>query len=149
MGLPERGQILHDVGMQGRGLAGDGIDMERHQLGGRGQIALVRMVHAVEKVDPLLVETQKLGREAQGIAQLDLAVVGDVSLDGEGGAVGARAISGVEADMVEERVGGVVEGEDVIGHVHVAVVIDPRLANGFGVQGKGLYVSHGAGRIAD
>jgi hypothetical protein len=31
----------------------------------------------------------------------------------------------VEPQIIEKRVGGIIEGQDVVGHVHVTVVIDP------------------------
>ena len=45
---------------------------------------------------------------------------------GKGGAAGGLAVRRVEAEMIEEQVGRLVEGQQVVGHIHVAVVVDPR-----------------------
>jgi hypothetical protein len=109
-----------------RGAASRGqADVQRHQLVGRGQVALGRVVHRVNVVHALGVVGEQHGREAQGVAAADLAVVGDVRLQAERRHVVAGAVRRVEPHPRQERVRRVVEDDQVVAHVHVPVVVDP------------------------
>ena len=63
------------------------VDVHHDRLVGRGEIALLGVVHLVEEVHPLGVAVEQLGGEAHRRAALHLAVVGDVGLQHEGHAV--------------------------------------------------------------
>ena len=61
MGAFDRGQARLGLGVHGACPAGLLVDVERHQLVGRGELAVALAEHAVEVVDAFLVVAQKLG----------------------------------------------------------------------------------------
>jgi len=75
--------------------------------------------------EALGVVVEDLRGDAQGIALLDLAIVGDVRLEHEGHADPVARIFPAAAELLAERIGRLVEGDDVVAHVHVAVPVDP------------------------
>ena len=101
------------------------VDVHQHQLVGRGEIAFGRVVHHVDVVDALGVVVEDLRGDAQRVAFLDLAVVGDVRLEHEGHADLVARVLPADAELVAQRVGRLVEGHDVEADVHVAVPVDP------------------------
>src|SRR5262245_8088751 len=104
-----------------RGLA----DVQRHQLVRRRQIAILRMIHLMDVVDPLRVVPEQQGREAQRISLPYLPVIAHVRLKAERSHVAFAAMRLVETDPPEELVGRVVEHDQVVADVHVPVVVDP------------------------
>src|SRR5690348_16646311 len=82
--LPEP---LENLGCHRRAPARGLAHVQRHQLVGRRQITVLRMIHLVDVVDPLRVVAEQQGREAQRVAFPDLLVVGDVRLQAERGHV--------------------------------------------------------------
>ena len=125
MGALDRGETRQDLARHRRRTTGGAAHVQRHQLVGRRQPALVRVVHRVEIVDALVVVGEQPRREAQRIAGPDLAVVGHVRLQTERRDRARGAVRGVEPHPGEELVGRVVEDDEVVAHVHVLVVIDP------------------------
>ncbi len=81
-------------------------------------------------MDPLGVVVEDLRGDAQRIAFLDLAVVGDVCLQHEGHADLLAGIFPADAELLAQRVGRLVEGHDVVAHVHMAIPVDPRGLHG-------------------
>src|SRR5499426_1968330 len=104
-----------------RGLA----DVQRHQLVRRRQIAVFRMIHLMDVVDPLRVVPEQQGGESQRIALPHLLLIGHVGLEAERGHVPFAAMGLVETDPPEELVGRVVEHHQVVADVHVPVMVDP------------------------
>jgi len=116
-----------------RGRVGE-VDMEDQQLAARRAIPRRRVMHRMEDMQPLGVAVDQLGGEAQHVALFHLTLVGDVRLEHEERMVGAPAVFGAEPEPVEQRVGGAVEHQHVIGDVHVAVIVDPRRLDGSAVD---------------
>ena len=78
------GQPVLNGACHRRGAASFLADMQRHQFVGCRQIPLIGVMHLVEVMNPLLVERQQAGGEAQRIAGPDLAPVGNMSLERKG-----------------------------------------------------------------
>ena len=70
---------------------------------------------------------------------MDFVFIGDVGFDHEHRLPGFLTVILAEADVVEQLVGPVVEHHDVIGDVHVTVVIDPIGKRGFLVRFEGVH----------
>ena len=82
------------------------------------------------------VEAQQPGGDADGIAQQELALIGDVHLGGEGGAPGHSHMLRREPDLLIDLVEGLVEGLQISGDVHMAVDVDPFGRNGHLIADK-------------
>jgi hypothetical protein len=125
------------------------VDVHQHQLVCGGEIAFGAVVHGVDEVQALGIVVEDLAADAQRIALLDLAVVGDVRLDHEGHADLLARVVPAAAELGAQRVGRLVEGDDVEADIHVAVPVDP-----FGQHGRAVLVErrgkiefgHGVGR---
>ena len=61
----------------------------------------------------------------RGIAQFDLAIVGQMGFEGEHHAAATLDIGGIASQFAAERLGRLIEGIEIEGHVHMAVVVDP------------------------
>src|SRR6185312_1138524 len=101
------------------------VDAQDEPFVGRRQIALGGVVHALNEVHALGIEIDQLGGDAQAVALLYLALVGDMHLGGEGGDARSPYGLAVDAHRQVEFVQSEVERLDVIGNIHVAVVVDP------------------------
>ena len=121
----------------GRGTARLVVDVHQHQLVGRGEVALGRVEHLVDEVDALGVVIQDLGGDAQRVAFLDLAIVGDVRFEHEGHAELLAGVIPAAAELGTERVRRLVEGHDVEAHIHMAVPVDPVGQDGGAVDVQG------------
>ena len=96
-------------------------------------------------MDALGVVAEQERGEAQWVAAADLAVVGHVRLQTERRDRVALAMLRVEAHPAEELVGGEVEDDEVVTHVHVAVVVDPLGAHDVAVDvERGGELGHGS-----
>src|SRR5262245_12644121 len=120
---------VEDLGSHRRAPARGLAHVERHQLVRRRQIAVLRMIHLMDVMDPLHVVPEQQGRESQRIALPHLLVIGHVGLEAERGRLMQPPVHLVETDPPEELVGRVVEDDEVVADVHVPVVVDPRRAN--------------------
>src|SRR6185312_14052328 len=108
-----------------RGAARLIIDMEHHQLVGGCQPAFAAVVHRMEEVQALLVMVEDLRGDAQRVAGMDLAVIGDMRLEHEHHAEPMLDIAPADAELIAQGIGGMVEGDHVIADIHVAVGVDP------------------------
>ena len=97
---------------------------EQH-LAGRGHPALGGVADLFVEVQALLVVVDELERHPHRVVSLQLALVEGVDLGGEIGGVALLDVVRPEPDQLEGLVHGPVEEHVVIGHVHVAVVVDP------------------------
>ncbi len=104
---------------------------------GRGEVALVGVVHLLEEVDALVVVVEQAGLEAQALARLHFAQEGQVGFEREGRDAVRLAVLGGEAEELEEGLRGDVERDVVVAHVHVPVVVDPFGQDDGGGAGEG------------
>ena len=74
---------------------------------------------------PFFVGIKQPDRDLHGIAKVNFAQVPHVAFGGEGRAVALLQISRSDAEMQPEFIDGPVHHHIVIGHVQVAVVVDP------------------------
>ena len=82
-------------------------------------------MHFVDVVDALGVVVEDLRRDAQRIAFLDLAIVGDVRFEHEGHADLLTRVLPATAQLGAQRVGRLVEGDDIEADIHVPIPVDP------------------------
>ena len=101
------------------------------------------MIQPVEIVNPLAVEAKQLGGDADRITRHQLALVVDMGFHHEGGTALAFLIIPPQAQILHERIGGVIERQHVIGDVHVAVVVNPLRQRHARVQAQGGLDPHG------
>ena len=101
------------------------FDVHADLLAGRGDESFVEVEQRLEEVEALgvVVEDDRLDDDA--VACLELAEVADMGLEGEDGMIGLRDIVFVDADAGEDLVESPVEENVVVGHVEVAVIVDP------------------------
>ncbi len=125
---------LHGEIRPGRGAPGLIVDVHQHQLVGGGEVTIGRVMHFVDVVDALGVVVEDLRRDAQGIAFLDLAIVGDVRLEHEGHAELVARVLPTAAELLAQSIRRFVEGHDIEAHVHVAVPVDPFRQDGRAVH---------------
>src|SRR5258705_12136355 len=83
------------------------------------------MVEALQEATALVVELEQLGGHPDGLAFLQLAKIGDVQLGGEGRPVDPLQPVEVEAHAGKRVIERLVEDQDVVGDVHVAIDVDP------------------------
>jgi hypothetical protein len=76
-------------------------------------------------VDALLVVIEELERGAHSIVHLQLAPVEGVDLGRKEGGIAFGEVVMAQAHQAEGLIHGPVEKHMVIGHVHVAVIVDP------------------------
>src|SRR3984893_12294025 len=119
------GDALVNLGKPWDHPAGGEVDVQIHQLLGRGALTAGEAEHLVREVQALAVTPEDLRRDPPPLADQQLAFIEIVRLGDKGAVVGGVLISAANADGLEQRVGGVVEQRDVIGEVHMAVGVDP------------------------
>ena len=134
-----------DLGRKRRRSARRKIDMDRQQFGRRRDGPLLRVNHATEVMQSLLVEAEQLRGDPEPLAEAQFALVVDMRLESEHRAIGRRHVVGANADEVIQPVGPVIEGEHVIGHIHVVVEVDPGGLNIAFVGRERRIDGHGAG----
>ncbi|KAH2824856.1 hypothetical protein KXV85_000292, partial [Aspergillus fumigatus] len=83
------------------------------------------MAQFPERMQPLLVRPQQVDRHLHGIAEVNLPQVADMAFGGEGRAVTFLLVGRPDAELQPQLVDGAVHHHVVIGHVEMAVVIDP------------------------
>ncbi len=82
-------------------------------------------MHGEKEVQPLGVGVDELGGDAQGVAFLERALIGDVGFEDVERVVGALPVRGADSETVEQHVARPIEDEHVIGDVHMSVIVDP------------------------
>ena len=87
---------------------------------------------------------EELRREAERIALAHFAVIRHVRLEAERRHAMRGAMFGIEPDPAHELVGGEIEDDHVIPHVHVAVVIDPLGPHDVAIRVERRVDPHGA-----
>ena len=99
--------------------------MQRHVLGGRRNPAFAGVEELFEKVHALGVVVEQLERRPHRVAGMELAQIAHVHLGGEAGQFALLDVVEAAADELERLVHRAVEQHVVIGHVEMAVVVDP------------------------
>ncbi len=112
------------------------IHVQADTLHGGGHVLSTIPRHALEEVQPLIVEAEKMAGHDQVFALLQFTLIGDVLLDREDRSVFAAAILRTYAQNVEQPIGGVIEGHHIERHVHMAVIVDPVRLDGLAVDDK-------------
>jgi hypothetical protein len=120
------GEGSRDVGGEGRGLAGRYVNMQRHVLGGGRHPALGGVKQLLEEMQPLGVVVEELKGHPHRVARMQLAQVAHVHLGGEAGLPACLHIIGAAAQKLERLVHRPIEQNVVVGHVEMAVIVDPR-----------------------
>ena len=128
--------------IEGGGAGTRHVDMKEHQLGRRQQAGIALPPHRVMEMQALRVVGQQLGGDGQAVAAVGLVQIVDMRFQRIDRAGGRPPRGVVQPDIVVERVGGMAEDEDVIGLVHVAVVVDPFGQDGRPVQDERGRVRH-------
>ncbi len=124
------GEAPGDLAREGDGLAGGHVDMQRHVLRGGGDPAFGSVEQLLEVVHPLAVVFEQLERDAHRVAGMKLAQVAHMHLGGE-----ARVPAGLDVvepatDELEGLVHRAIEQHVIIGHVEMAVIVDPARLDG-------------------
>src|SRR5262245_34119934 len=83
------------------------------------------MPQLLEKVDALLIGSEQTDRDLQRIATMDLAEITHMAFGRHGRAIAFLLVQGTEPERTEEVADRLVQDYIVIGHVEVAVMIDP------------------------
>jgi hypothetical protein len=101
------------------------IDVQADLLAGCGNESLVDVEKRLEKVETLGVMTEENRFDRDVLALTELSEVADMGLKSENGMVGLCNIDRIDTDPGEDLVKSPVEENMVIGHVEVAVIVDP------------------------
>src|SRR5262245_30393279 len=84
------------------------------------------MKELLEIVHSLGVKVEQLKRNADRVVGIELAQVAHMHLGGEAGMAPVLDIVGAAANELERLIDRAVEQDVIVGHVEVAVVVDPR-----------------------
>ena len=143
-----RHDALAHIGRPRDDATGGEVDVQIHQLLGRGALPAREAEHLVRQMQPLAVGPEDLGRDPHPLADQQLAFIEIVRLDREGAVIGGLLVADADADRVEQRVGRVVEQHDVIGEVQVTIGVDPLRQYLALVAVERCWDAHRAGRVA-
>ena len=98
--------------------------MQRQRLG-RGGEPPVDVTDLLEAAEPLLVMVEHLEGDVDGVAEMQLLHVADMDFGRVDRHAALARIGGAGAKQVERLVHAAVEEHVVVGHVEMAVVVDP------------------------
>ena len=87
------------------------------------------MAHDVEMMDALGVRAQHARFDREGSVTLHLAQIADMRFDREERALGGVTPGAAVPHFLEQHIDRVVEHDDVISDVHMAVIVEPFLAH--------------------
>ena len=132
--------IGHDVGGEGRDLGAAHVDVQRKAFHGRRQPA-IGMVDLLVGVHPLLVMVEQLERDGHLVAKVQFPDIAEVDLGGVDGELALACVGRAKPHRFERLVAAAIEQDIVVGHVHVAVVVDPVLLDlkDRGNEGRGWF----------
>src|ERR687887_1945217 len=99
--------------------------MQRYVLRGRGNPAFARMEELLEVVHALGVVVEQLKRHPHRVAGVELTQIAHMHFGGEAGMLARLDVIEAAADELEGLVHRAVEQHIVIGHVEMAIVVDP------------------------
>ena len=112
------------------------IHMQTQHLVACDEIVRVVAKHFMKKNEPFSVETKNSAFHTQPVAKIRFLFVGHMSLADENRATALLPIDFANVQVIEHRVGRMIEHQNVISHVHVIVVVYPFGKHGFAVQAQ-------------
>jgi MFS transporter, DHA2 family, multidrug resistance protein len=101
------------------------IDMQCDQLLRRNAVAVLRMKHLMEIVQPLGIRAEQMRHDAHPFAFAHLALIQRVRLRGEGRTASGIAVRLADAQHIVHQIRRLIEQDDIVGQVHVPIRIDP------------------------
>ena len=99
--------------------------MHDHVFADRDEPSVFSAIHLFHIVDAFGVVIEKLQFHFYRIASTKLLEISNVSFEREKGAIGLRCIIRTQAEQQKGLIAGAIENDIVIGHVEMAIVIDP------------------------
>src|SRR5436190_13481884 len=114
-----------DAEREGGGFLRRHVNVDHDMLAHRGEPIVFGMMHLLHVVNALGVMVEQPECHFYTIAGMKLPKIGDMGFKREERAVGALHIVRPESEEQEGLIAGAIENHIVIGHVEVAVVIDP------------------------
>ena len=139
----DRAQSVQHRHRHRRAMAFSQSDVYQHQFRGSGQKALGGMIQAVKTVDALAIETEQLGANPHWIMGDQFALIIDMGFHHKRRTLAAIPVILPHAQRVHEGVGGAIKGQDIVGDVHVTVVVHPFGGYDAGIQTQGGFNPHG------
>ena len=103
--------------------------MQQHDLLSCYHGASVGSAHLMRQVNALAVGGQDLRRNLHVITQKQFRLIGDVRLNGECSVMSALTVRFAQSYGCPKTIDGAIEHDDVVGHVHMAIFVDPLGAN--------------------
>ena len=101
------------------------IHMQRQVFAGGRDPAFGRVADFQVEMEPLLVEIDELQGDADLIGELEFALVEGMDLGDEERGLPLLKIVLAQADETEALLDGPIEEHMEVGHVHMAVIVDP------------------------
>ena len=89
------------------------------------------------------VRIEHLGRDPEIVPIHDFFFIGDMSFSHKYRISRRFPMRCIQADLIEKRVCRMVEHQDIIGNVHMAIVVDPVGVNRFAMQIQKVSLGHG------
>jgi len=99
--------------------------MQVHPFGSCRQKALLRMVNPLELVNSFFIVAQQLRRHDKGIIFVQLLLVDDMAFNGKSRSAGSTDVFVRNAVLSPQGIDALIERQQVVSNVHVAVNIDP------------------------
>lgn len=134
MGLLHGRNVFDDVRREGGNFSARNINVQDHVLAGGGEPSVIRVTHFHIEVNALFVIINQLNGDAHRHIGFHLAPILDVTFGCEGGPAAGRHIVGSKIEKMKGFVDGAIEHHMVIGHVEMAIIVDPA---GLGPHGGG------------
>lgn len=148
VGAGHLGEAGGDVAGKGRDLADTEVDVQGDQLAGGRYPALTGVTELLEDMQPLGVVPEKLQAHPYRISLGEFALVDHMHLAGEHRQVAGVHVALPDADQLIGFAEGGVEKHVIVGHVQVAVIVDPLGADRHDGGDEGREVDGGkTGRI--
>ena len=105
--------------------SGRHVDIERHVLGSGRQPAFLGVMKLLEIVHALVIEAEQLEGDAHRRVDQKLAQIAHMHFGGESRVLAGLDVAEAEAEQLIDLVDGAIEQHIVVGHVEMAVVVDP------------------------
>ncbi len=114
-----------DIGRKRRNFASRHIDMNCHVLGGRREPTLGGVPQFLEGMQTFFICRDQQDGNLHRVPEMDFPQIAHVALGRERRAVACLHIVGADAQFQPELVDRAIEHDIVIGHVEMAVIVDP------------------------
>jgi hypothetical protein len=110
--------------------------MDDHVFRDGSQPALFGVEHLLHIVNALGVVVEELDGDLHGVAGMEFAQIGQMRFECEERRVGGLHIVGTQSDQIESLIAGTIEEDIVIGHVEMAIIVDPLIFDLLGAGNK-------------